>query len=116
MLSNISHMAPTEGTAAGLARQWALLRRAPGELRLLYLLNFLNAYKYFTKALVVPLIATAEYGLSDVEAGALYGVSMLVPLPAHTLAFARQQSKGLGSCAARRHSRGHASFSLARIS
>lgn len=54
-------------------RQWKLLKRSPFELKLLYILNFLNSYKYFSMALVLPLIATAEYGLSDTQAGGLYG-------------------------------------------
>ena len=59
--------------AWGLRRQLKLLLRAPTELRILYVLNFLNSYKYFSMALVLPIIATTEYGFSDVTAGALYG-------------------------------------------
>ena len=59
--------------STGLLRQLKLLQRAPRELRVLYLLNFLNSYKYFSMALVLPIIATTEYGFSDVSAGALYG-------------------------------------------
>ena len=59
--------------ASGLRRQLKLLLRAPTELRILYVLNFLNSYKYFSMALVLPIIATTEYGFSDVTAGALYG-------------------------------------------
>lgn len=58
---------------SSLASQFKLLQRSPPELRLLYVLNFLNAYRYFTMALVLPLIMTAEYGYSDVEAGGMYG-------------------------------------------
>lgn len=58
---------------AGLLQQFKLLRRSPKELRLLYVLNFMNAYRYFTMALILPLIVTAEYGYTDVQAGGMYG-------------------------------------------
>jgi hypothetical protein len=72
------------GGAQGLAHQWKLLKRcgslflsaiqyavksmqrqdlfhftdhrSPAELRLLYILNFLNSYMYFSTAMVLPLI------------------------------------------------------------
>ena len=87
--------------ASGLRRQLKLLLRAPTELRILYVLNFLNSYKYFSMALVLPIIATTEYGFSDVTAGALYNIRVTVRSKAHKLGGRNKCSSSAGGRVAR---------------
>jgi len=55
-----------------LTRPFALLRRAPPELRLVYLLKALDSYGYFALSEVFTTYFS-EFGVSDVAAGTYYG-------------------------------------------
>ena len=49
------------------------LRTAPRELKLVYALKLLESFADFSTALNLVLYLTQEFGMSDVEAGAMYG-------------------------------------------
>ena len=55
-----------------LTRPFALLRRAPPELRLVYLVKALDSYGYFALSEVFTTYFS-EFGVSDVAAGTYYG-------------------------------------------
>lgn len=57
-----------------LRRPLALLRRSPRELWLVYVLKILDSYGYFALSEVFTTLLTSEFGVSDVRAGAYYGV------------------------------------------
>ena len=55
-----------------LTRPFTLLRRAPPELRLVYLVKALDSYGYFALSEVFTTYFS-EFGVSDVAAGTYYG-------------------------------------------
>lgn len=59
--------------SAGVAAGFASLSGAPPELWKAYLLKFLDSYAYFSFSLVTVLYLSDEFGLSDVQAGSVYG-------------------------------------------
>ena len=50
------------------------LSMLPPGLSVLFAMNVLSSFKYFSFALAMPLLATDEFGLSDTSAGTMYGV------------------------------------------
>ena len=59
--------------ALSFGRSFGALRAAPRELWLVYAVNTLESYAYFQMSLNFTVFLSAEYGYSDVTAGALYG-------------------------------------------
>ena len=49
------------------------LSSSPPELRKAYILKFLDSYAYFSFSLVFTLFLSEDFGMSDVEAGTIYG-------------------------------------------
>ena len=68
-------MAPAwrEALRASLRRPLHLLKAAPAELWLVYVLKTLDSYGYFALSEIFTLYLTNELGVSDVAAGAYYG-------------------------------------------
>lgn len=74
------HVQGDNGARAALQRHHALvaegfssLAGSPPELWKAYLLKFLDSYAYFSFSLIFTLFLSDEFGLSDVQAGAVYG-------------------------------------------
>lgn len=52
----------------------ASLRGSPAELYKAYIMKFLDSYSYFSMSITLTLFLSEDFGLSDVEAGTIYGV------------------------------------------
>jgi len=57
----------------GLSK-WKALQNAPRELWIIYFMKFLSSYSYFSFSLVMTLFLTEEFGISDQNAGWMYGM------------------------------------------
>ncbi|KAK9826871.1 hypothetical protein WJX81_002389 [Elliptochloris bilobata] len=57
-----------------LADGFSTLRGSPRELYLIFALQVLEAFNYFAFSLLIPLYLTAEFGISDFQAGTYYGL------------------------------------------
>ncbi|KAL3763954.1 hypothetical protein ACHAW5_004639 [Stephanodiscus triporus] len=58
---------------AGVTSGLASLSGSPPELWKAYLLKFLDSYSYFSFSLVLTLFLSDEFGMTDVQAGTVYG-------------------------------------------
>ena len=58
------------GTSSNLSSLWL---SSPPELWKAYLLKFLDSYSYFSFSLVFTLFLSDEFGMTDVQAGSVYG-------------------------------------------
>lgn len=62
------------GVFAEVIHGFSSLRDSPPELYKNYMLKFLDSYSYFSFSIIFTLFLSDDFGFSDVQAGAVYGV------------------------------------------